>query len=51
MIYIEVIQSVGISFKDYVSMYSNYYDVYTYSCSLILVVVQLLELDWPPPHV
>lgn len=48
MIYIEVIQSLSISLTEYFSDSSNAYDVYTYCTSLLLVIVQLLEIDVPP---
>ena len=50
-IYIEVIQSIGITFKDYFQQPSNFIDVYTFGASALLIIVQLMEIDWPAIHI
>ena len=50
-IYIEVVQSVGVSLKDYLGIYSNYIDLYNYAISVFLIVVQLTELHWPALYI
>lgn len=47
LIYIEIIQSVGIPFKDYLTTTSNYADLYTYIVSAWLIIVNLTGIAWP----
>lgn len=47
LIYIEIIQSVGIPFKEYLMTTSNFFDMYTYIVSAWLIIVNLTGIAWP----